>query len=239
MRKLRTAFGVLAGFALVASAQTATTDTFPPPLPDRDSTSLWPPSLPPAPPEGEAKEELPPREALPPAVAPDLHTFERELEAHGRWQEMAQYGRIWIPAGVAADWQPYAEGRWVATDWGWSFVAVQPWGRIVFHYGRWGFEPEIGWFWVPGFDWAPAWVFWRMQSRYIGWAPFAPQGYRFQRRWHGWIVVPSRYFTQSIREHRLAEPFVGPILRSTVPAPSIHGPVRGFFGPPRRPRADG
>jgi hypothetical protein len=35
----------------------------------------------------------------------------------------------------------------VLTDWGWSFVAGVPWG-LVFHYGRWGWGADLGWYWV-------------------------------------------------------------------------------------------
>ena len=48
------------------------------------------------------------------------------------------------------------------------------WGWVVYHYGRWAFEPGIGWFWVPGEEWAPAWVNWRYGDEYVGWAPLPP-----------------------------------------------------------------
>src|SRR6185295_18713309 len=41
-------------------------------------------------------------------------------------------------------------------------------------YGRWYQDPEIGWAWVPGNDWAPSWVSWQEGSDYVGWAPLPP-----------------------------------------------------------------
>ena len=31
-----------------------------------------------------------------------------------------------------------------------------------------------GWYWVPGYEWAPAWVAWRNNNDYYGWAPLSP-----------------------------------------------------------------
>ena len=32
------------------------------------------------------------------------------------------------------------------------------WGWIAYHYGHWYRDPDFGWFWIPGDEWAPAWV---------------------------------------------------------------------------------
>lgn len=37
----------------------------------------------------------------------------------------------------------------------------------------------MGWVWVPGVEWAPAWVSWRVGGGYIGWAPLPPHGVFF------------------------------------------------------------
>jgi hypothetical protein len=210
-------------------------DTTPPPVPQREGTPVHPgpPPPPPADDNDEPEAQAPP-DALPPAAAPDLAAFQRGLGPYGRWRNLPEYGLVWVPAGVPAEWQPYSDGHWAATDWGWSFVSTVPWGWAVFHYGRWGFDPVLGWFWVPGFVWAPAWVFWRYQAGYVCWAPFAPGGYHFGRHWHGWVVVPARHFLHPLQGHVVPRRFVGPIVRTTTPARSIgRGPVRGFFGPPR------
>jgi hypothetical protein len=60
------------------------------------------------------------------------------------------------------------------TDYGWTWIANEPWGSIPFHYGRWGYDDDFGWFWVPGSVWGPAWVSWRWSNQYAGWAPLPP-----------------------------------------------------------------
>ena len=48
------------------------------------------------------------------------------------------------------------------------------WGWAPFHYGRWYHDDYYGWAWVPGYEWAPAWVSWRSGGGYYGWAPMSP-----------------------------------------------------------------
>jgi hypothetical protein len=50
-----------------------------------------------------------------------------------------------------------------------------PWGDIAFHYGRWAYT-ATGWVWVPGYEYAPAWVVWRHDDAdgFVGWAPLPP-----------------------------------------------------------------
>ncbi len=58
------------------------------------------------------------------------------------------------------------------------------------------FERGSGWFWVPGDEWAPAWVDWRYGDDYIGWAPLPPEDmvdvYEDQPTY--WVFVAPRYF---------------------------------------------
>jgi hypothetical protein len=48
------------------------------------------------------------------------------------------------------------------------------WGWAPFHYGRWFLHDDYGWLWVPGTEWAPAWVDWRHGDGWVGWAPLPP-----------------------------------------------------------------
>jgi hypothetical protein len=73
-----------------------------------------------------------------------------DLDEYGRWDNAPEYGRVWYPSQVPADWAPYRYGRWVWVEpWGWTWVEEEPWGFAPFHYGRWAL---IGarWGWVPG-----------------------------------------------------------------------------------------
>jgi len=115
----------------------------------------------------------------PPPPAPgygyDVGLFYDDLDAYGSWFEMAPYGYVWAPAGVGRDWRPYTVGRWVYSDYGWTWVSDEDFGWAVFHYGRWVHARRYGWVWVPGTTWGPAWVAWRSGGGYSGWAPLPPE----------------------------------------------------------------
>jgi len=216
------AFAGIAGAALPAPAQTppVVSDTEPPPPPpDEEALASQPP----------------PTEAQPPSQALDPGAFKQQLSPYGRWVDTPEYGRVWIPNGLRSDWQPYTDGRWIYTDWGWTFVSDVPWGPVVFHYGRWGFRASLGWFWVPGFVWAPAWVSWRISDGFVCWAPFGPAGFVYGPRWPGWVVVPAPHFTHPIAREVIPLAHAREIIRSARKATSIErAPVRGrAYGPPR------
>lgn len=99
--------------------------------------------------------------------------FYDELAPYGQWVDCS-YGQCWVPARVAADWQPYSNGQWIYTQYGWTWVSSDPWGGSPYHYGTWTSIAGYGWSWVPGTVWAPAWVTWSYSNNYVGWAPVPP-----------------------------------------------------------------
>src|SRR5947209_8176026 len=135
-------------------------------------------------------------------------TFYTKLEPHGAWLETADYGYVWQPreAESSRSWRPYTNGRWVYSDAGWTWISEEPFGWATYHYGRWTRLRGIGWVWVPGNQWAPAWVSWRKSSDYVGWAPLPPEA-RFDQRTgiHNWSdnyydVGPDQYSFVASRE---------------------------------------
>ena len=102
--------------------------------------------------------------------------------------------------GLVSDFVPYStNGHWVYTEHGWQWFSNYSWGWAPFHYGRWVFENDYGWIWVPGTEWAPAWVVWGHSNGYYGWAPIAPGvalsiGYRPPM--NCWTFVPERYVAE-------------------------------------------
>lgn len=123
-------------------------------------------------------------------VSPEM-TGATDLDAYGRWDQSTEYGALWFPRGVAADWAPYREGRWAwVAPWGWTWVGDEPWGFAPFHYGRWVIY-RGAWAWVPGRPvarpvYAPALVAWigtpavsvslQIGARpAVGWFPLAPR----------------------------------------------------------------
>jgi FecR protein len=87
-----------------------------------------------------------------------------DLDAAGTWSNVPEYGNVWHPTTVGADWAPYQAGRWVWEDWyGWTWVSADPWGWAPYHYGRWFRDGRLGWCWYPGVIgvrsyWSPALV---------------------------------------------------------------------------------
>lgn len=100
----------------------------------------------------------------------DVASYSGELDESGSWYYEAEVGHVWRPY-VATGWQPYSNGHWTWTSWGWTWIPYDPWGWATFHYGRWGHSPAIGWYWIPGAVWGPAWVSWAVGGNYVGWCP--------------------------------------------------------------------
>lgn len=103
--------------------------------------------------------------------------FYDSLSPYGNWINIAGYGPCWQPTVVVANpgWQPYCDrGRWAYTDSGWCWVSDYSWGWAPFHYGRWFRHNRWGWCWAPDTVWGPAWVSWRYNDAYCGWAALPP-----------------------------------------------------------------
>jgi hypothetical protein len=101
---------------------------------------------------------------VPEEVAP----YAADLDPYGAWRYEPEVGHVWCPS-VGPEWHPYLNGRWVWTVFGWTWVGYEPWGWAPFHYGRWGHSSLIGWYWMPGRVWGPAWVSWAVGREYVGW----------------------------------------------------------------------
>ncbi len=132
--------------------------------------------------------------------------FYSSLSPYGEWISVGGDMYAWRPTNVATGWRPYTEGHWAWTDDGWYWISDEPWGWASYHYGRWYYDDYYGWLWMPGYDWAPAWVEWRYGGDYIGWAPLGPYavfninfGIHYRTRWvtpiHYWSFVDCGYIT--------------------------------------------
>ncbi len=147
----------------------------------------------------------------------DFGMFHESLSPYGSWFETADYGYVWQPVIVRdVSWRPYVRGRWVCTDRGWTWISDEPFGWATYHYGRWAYCHGYGWVWVPGCEWAPAWVSWRSSGSHIGWAPLPPETLAFRggrcdsrvdltfgigSAWFNF--VETRYFGNPIHHHCL------------------------------------
>ncbi len=111
-----------------------------------------------------------------------IDDFRNVLAPYGAWVDDPQYGTIWFPSpsAVGGDFTPYlTSGHWVYDN-DYTWVSDYDWGWAPFHYGRWFVYPGHGWAWIPGKEYAGAWVTWRNGDDgygYVGWAPTPPNWY--------------------------------------------------------------
>jgi hypothetical protein len=103
-----------------------------------------------------------------------IEVFYDSLSPYGDWTLLDGYGWVWLPGSVGIGWRPYTNGRWVYSNFGWTWSSYWDWGWAPFHNGRWHLHPHHGWVWIPGRQWAPAWVAWRAGDGWYGWAPLPP-----------------------------------------------------------------
>lgn len=134
--------------------------------------------------------------------------FDAPLTRCGSWVEVGSYGRCWRPAGVVVGWRPYCDGHWEWTDCGWYWVSDEPWAWACYHYGYWAYDSFYGWVWIPGIEWGPAWVSWRVGGGYIGWAPLAPR--------HVTVVSANFVFVQDRRFCERVKPSTVIVNNTTI-----------------------
>ena len=152
-------------------------------------------------------------------VAVSFQEFYDDLAPYGQWVNDAEYGDVWVP-NEEPGYRPYAtRGHWVLTDAGNMWVSDVPWGWACYHYGRWTYNPYYGWVWLPGYEWAPAWVSWRSGGGMYGWAPMGP-GYNpggyYNYPENYWVFVGPQYLYHP-NVYTYYEPrFAGSYMRQTT-----------------------
>ncbi len=133
------------------------------------------------------------------------YTGVSDLDRHGHWIYVPDYGWVWSPYGEPG-WAPYRYGRWVWEPyWGWTWASYEPWGWAPYHYGRW-FYYRSSWCWWPGPVhryyrpiWAPAYV------SFFGWGHGLHVSIGFGFGSIGWVPIgPSDYFYPWWGAHRRA-----------------------------------
>ncbi len=132
-------------------------------------------------------------------VPSEIRYYADELDDHGRWVHSDEYGWVWQPSGVAEDWRPYYRGRWAPYSGGMTWISDEPWAYVAYHHGRWHWSLGVGWFWIPGSHYSPAWVAWNHTPGYYGWAPLGYYntpchwGYGAWGGGYAWNVVSVNY----------------------------------------------
>jgi len=161
------------------------------PLPPADEWERW---------NSDRDRRLSPSRAAAATYLPDeLRTYASDLDANGRWMYDPEYGYVWQPTAVVADWSPYRDGRWVWVRGDYVWLPYENWGWAPYHYGRWVNNPSFGWCWVPpardDVYWGPGYVGWVTTPTFVGWVPLAPgepyYGHGYYGRFSVNVTVPS------------------------------------------------
>ncbi|HUU51554.1 MAG TPA: DUF6600 domain-containing protein [Candidatus Heimdallarchaeota archaeon] len=96
---------------------------------------------------------------------------------YGEWVWNSLYGFVWKPnysrKYPGGDWQPYVYGNWSAFDNQLFWVPAEPWGWVPYHLGVWLWDKDVGWMWLPGDAFAPAWVTWEFFAGFYMWKPWS------------------------------------------------------------------
>lgn len=162
--------------------------------------------------------------------------FYDELASYGTWIEYPDYGHVWHP-DLDEDFRPYAtNGHWVYTDSGWYWMSGYPFGWATFHYGRWIYDSLMGWLWIPGSEWSPAWVVWGTVNGFYAWAPLPPEAPTDGVDSHNWR--PHPYYWNMVRKDQLYNRDLSSVL---VGMDTVRREVGGVSqaGTYRRSEADG
>ncbi len=121
-----------------------------------------------------------PLQRLPRAV----HYFAQAYGSrYGEWLWDDVYGYVWRPfidnGAYPWGWQPYIYGNWAAYGNQPFWIPGEPWGWIPYHLGVWHWSKKIGWVWLPGSMFAPAWVTWDFYFGYACWRPWGLYDWMF------------------------------------------------------------
>ena len=95
---------------------------------------------------------------------------------YGEWVWHSQFGYVWRPFTNNyypwGNWQPYYYGHWREVNGELFWVPDEPWGWVPYHLGVWTWHEKLGWVWIPGSAFAPAWVAWDFYFGYYSWRPW-------------------------------------------------------------------
>ncbi|MEP7009279.1 MAG: DUF6600 domain-containing protein [Acidobacteriota bacterium] len=132
-------------------------------------------------------------------VDDDLRYSSVPLSRYGSWITV-DHRQIWRPR-VSSGWRPYSLGRWRNGPGGAIWISSEPWGWVPYHYGTWDYFSGVGWGWVPGRVFAPAWVYWYWGPSYVGWCPVGYYtryygGSGFRDGLYGWAHGSGSFFAE-------------------------------------------
>jgi hypothetical protein len=96
---------------------------------------------------------------------------------YGQWIWDDFYGYVWRPyyndVYPWGNWSPYFYGRWSYVNGSLFWIPEEPWGWVPYHLGIWQWDKKLGWVWIPGSVFAPAWVDWEFYFGLYSWRPWS------------------------------------------------------------------
>ena len=111
---------------------------------------------------------------------------EPELDAHGKWIEVAGLGTVWRPERQEG-FVPYRAGRWRWYEGlGFTWIGREPWGWLPYRSGRWSVASGQ-WVWKPG----ESEIHWMRGPGWVGWGP-TREALTFAAYAGGRVVDPAR-----------------------------------------------
>jgi hypothetical protein len=121
-----------------------------------------------------------PIQKLPPAV---FYFAQNYSNQYGQWLWDEFYGYVWRPyyndVYPWGNWSPYIYGRWTYVNSSLFWVPEEPWGWVPYHLGIWQWDKKLGWVWIPGSVFAPAWADWDFFFGLYSWRPWTMMDWLF------------------------------------------------------------
>ena len=111
-------------------------------------------------------------------LSPAVFEFAQKYgDMYGEWLWDDLYGYVWRPFYnqnyPGGTWQPYIYGNWTSVNDQLFWVPGEPWGWIPYHLGIWQWDKKLGWVWLPGSLFAPAWATWDFFMGFYTWRPWS------------------------------------------------------------------
>ncbi|MGZ4886436.1 MAG: DUF6600 domain-containing protein [Candidatus Aminicenantales bacterium] len=174
-----------------------------------------------------------PLQKLPDAVA---YFAQQYGNTYGEWLWDDMYGYVWRPFLDRMDypgWRPYYVGSWTSVGGQLYWVPDEPWGWVPYHLGIWQWDAKLGWVWLPGSLFAPAWVDWEFFYGYLGWRPWSLFDWYddfytgFEYFGGAWdYIVPEGPW---MGPHVPGRPVLGSVTRNQLQRPRPGFPIPGEF----------
>lgn len=116
--------------------------------------------------------------------SPAVFNFAQKFSTkHGEWVWNSLYGWVWRPfyndSYPWGDWTPYMYGSWREVNSELYWVPEESWGWVPYHLGLWVWDTKLGWLWIPGSAFAPAWATWDFYFGYYTWRPWSMLDYYY------------------------------------------------------------